>query len=79
MKKEQPTTDKVLTSLLSGKHPLAEKYAGKHVLVVNNKVVPLKEGEAGFEDFLKLKEKYGQPPTLVFIPRPDISYILILK
>lgn len=67
-----------LTLLLSGKHPQAKKYAGKHVMVIENEVVPLKEGKEALEDMEKLEKKYGRLPTLVFVPRPDISYILIL-
>lgn len=71
------STEKVLQALLSGKHSRAKDYAGKHVMVIGNQVVPLKKGEAGLADFKKLKEKYGAPPVLTFVPRQDISYILI--
>lgn len=67
-----------LTLLLSGKHPQAQKYAGKHVMVIENEITPLKEGKEALEDMQKLEKKYGRLPTLVFVPRPDISYILIL-
>jgi len=67
-----------LTLLLSGKHPQAKKYAGKHVMVIENEVILLKEGKESLEDMRKLEKKYGRLPTLVFVPRPDISYILIL-
>jgi len=75
-KKTLSSTEKVLQSLLSGKHTKSKEYAGKHVMVVGNKVVPLKKGEAGLADFKKLKEKYGTSPILTFVPRQDISYIL---
>lgn len=77
-KKISHTTEKVLQALLSGKHAKAKEYAGKHVMVVGNKVVPLKKGERGLADFKKLGEKYGTPPVLTFVPRQDISYILSL-
>lgn len=64
-----------LNLLLSGKHPQAKKYAGKHVMVIENEVVTLEKGEAGL-DFKKLKEKYGQPSVLTFVPRQYITYIL---
>ena len=71
--------EKTLSLLLSGKHPHYNKFAGKHVMVVNNRVEPLKEGSAVRKQFIELKEKYGKTPTLLFVPRPDISYILWLK
>ncbi|OGK14382.1 hypothetical protein A3C98_02680 [Candidatus Roizmanbacteria bacterium RIFCSPHIGHO2_02_FULL_37_15] len=70
--------EKILSVLLSGKHPLAKKYAGKHVLVIEDKVIPLKKGKNASKDIEKLEKKYGRTPTLIFIPRQDISYILIL-
>lgn len=70
--------NKTLNLLLSGKHPKAKKFAGKHVIVVENEVVPLKKGKAGVEDIIKLEKKYRKPSTLVFVPHRDISYILIL-
>jgi len=72
------STEKVLRALLSGKHNKAKDYAGKHVMVAGNKVVPLRKGAAGLSDFKKLKEKYGAPPVLTFVPRQDISYILMM-
>ena len=75
-KRVSQSTEKVLQALLSGTHAKAKKYAGKHVLVADSKVVPLKKGEAGLADFRRLKEKYGAPPVLTFVPRQDISYIL---
>jgi len=77
-RKDFQSTEKVLQSLLSGKHAKSKEYAGKHVMVVGSKVVPLKKGEAGLADFKKLKEKYGTPPVLTFVPRQDISYILTM-
>ncbi|OGK10233.1 hypothetical protein A2954_02650 [Candidatus Roizmanbacteria bacterium RIFCSPLOWO2_01_FULL_37_12] len=72
------TDQKILNVLLSGKHPLSKRYAGKHVLVIEDQVVPLKKGKGGTRDIEKLEKKYGRTPTLVFIPRHDVSYILIL-
>ena len=72
-------TEKILTSILSGKHPLAKKYAGKHVLVVKNHIALLKDGKEGRREIEKLKKKFGELPIIVFVPRPEISYILVLK
>lgn len=63
--------------LLSGKHQKAKKFAGKHVLVVADEILPLKKGEAAVKDIERLEKKYGKSPTIVFVPRPDVSYILI--
>ena len=70
--------EKILSLLLSGKHPKAKKYAGHHVLVVKDQIIPLKEGKEATEDIERLEKKYGKTPTIVFVPRQDISYILIL-
>lgn len=69
--------EKTLHLLLSGKHPKAKKFAGRHVLVVADEIIPLKEGEKAIEDIERLEKKYGKSPTIVFVPRPDVSYILI--
>lgn len=76
MKKQ--SQEKILSLLLSGRHPKAKKYAGYHVLVVENEIVPLKEGNEGLKDIEFLEKKYGKTPTVIFVPRQDISYILIL-
>lgn len=70
--------DRTLNLLLSGKHPKAKKYAGHHVLVVGDKVVPLKDGTGVIDDINQLEKKYGRTPTLIFVPRQDISYILVV-
>lgn len=75
--KKQPQ-EKILNLLLSGKHPKAKKYAGQHVLVIENQVFPLKEGRKAIIEIDRLEKKYGKTPTMVFVPRQDISYILIL-
>ena len=77
MKIKNPT-QKTLSLLLSGKSATSKRFAGKHVLVVENKVIPLKKGEEGWKDFVRLEKKYGQPPIVIFVPRQDISYILII-
>ena len=76
MKKQ--SEEKTLSLLLSGKHPKAKKYAGHHVLVMNDKVFPLKEGEKANEDIEKLEKKYGKTPIITFVPRQDVSYILVV-
>jgi len=62
--------------LLSGKHPQYKKFAGHHVLVIEDKVVPLKDGDEGVKDIEKLRKKYGKSPVITFVPRHDITYIL---
>lgn len=76
MKKVNNITQKTLTVLLSGKSKKYAKYAGKHVMVVENKVIPLAEGEKALQDFKLLKKQYGRSPVVTFVPRSDISYIL---
>lgn len=58
------------------KHPEAKNFAGKHVLVIGNEVLPLKKGKSGLKDLETLEKRYGRAPTIVFVPRPDITYIL---
>ena len=70
--------EKNLNLLLSGKHPRAKKYAGHHVLVIKDQIVPLKEGKEAIKDIERLEKKYGKTPTIVFVPRQDVSYIFIL-
>ena len=77
MKKD--ITEKTLNSLLSGSHPLAKKYGGKHVFVVDKEIVPLSRSKRSLSDFKNLKVKHGKPPVLVFVPQPGASYILIIK
>jgi len=75
--KMKNSTQKTLNLLLSGKHNKAKKYAGRHVMVIADKIIPLKRGKT-LKDMEKLEKKYGKTPTLVFVPRQDISYILFL-
>lgn len=72
------TSQKTISMLLSGKGDLVKKFAGKHVMVVKNKIILMKKGEAFWRDFEKLKKEYKETPVSLFVPRPDISYILIL-
>ena len=76
MKKQ--SQKKTLSLLLSGKHPKAKKYAGHHVLVIDNEILPLREGKEAGEDIQKLRKKYGKPPIITFVPRQDITYILVV-
>ncbi len=69
--------DKTLSLLLSGKHPDAKKYAGHHVLVVKDRIIPLKKGREGIKDIERLEKEYKKTPTIVFVPRQDTSYILV--
>lgn len=77
MAKKVKTTKQTLNLLLSGRGKLSKEFAGKHVWVVKDKVLPLRKGEEGREDFRRLKKEYDQAPVLTFVPRPGISYILI--
>jgi hypothetical protein len=77
-KRKIESTKEALKILLSGRHPQAKKFAGKQVMVVKNVVLPLAEGKKALEDLDRLEKKYGERPTLVFVPRQDISYILLL-
>jgi len=79
MKAAISKTQKTLLLLLSGKSKEAKKYAGKHVLVVKNKIVPLKEKEEEiWKDIERLKKKYGEMPIITFVPRHHIYYILLI-
>lgn len=60
--------DKTLSLLLSGKHPKAKEFAGKHVLVVENEILPLKRGKSALKDIEKLEKRYGKTPTIVYVP-----------
>lgn len=77
--KKKDDTQKTLHALLAGIHPLAKKYGGKQVFVVENEILPLRRGEKGLGDFKRLKVKYGKKPVLTFVPHPGVSYILIFK
>jgi len=70
--------EKILNLLLSGRHSKAKKYAGHHVLVIKDQILPLRDGKEAIEDIERLEKKYGQTPTIIFVPRQDISYIFIL-
>lgn len=76
MKKQ---TDQTINLLLSGKHPSIKKYAGRQVFVVKDKVLPIKRGRKGLEEFKKLKEKYGEAPVATFVPDPTVTYILVIQ
>ena len=67
--------NKTINLLLSGRHAMAKKYAGHHVLIVGDKIMPLKDGQQGVKDIDLLEKRYGKTPTLVFVPRQDVSYI----
>lgn len=68
--------EKTLNMLLSGKHPKSKKFAGHHVLVIDDKVFPFENGDEGVRDIENLRKKYGQSPIITFVPRQDITYIL---
>jgi hypothetical protein len=51
MSKQKNLTQKTIAMLLAGKGKKAKKFAGKHVLVVKNKLIVMKKGEAFWQDF----------------------------
>lgn len=73
---KKSTEEKTINLLLSGRHPQAKKYAGHHVLVIKDKIMPLKEGKDSLKDIEILERKYGRTPTIIFVHRQDILYIL---
>ena len=62
--------------LLTGKHPEYEKFAGKHVFVINNKIIPFSASKKAKEKIEKIKKKYKKLPTLLFVPKKEVNYIL---
>jgi hypothetical protein len=75
--KKKSLTQRTLSLLLTGRGPKARRYAGKHVLVVSDEVVPLrKRREDIWRDIEALNRKYGEMPVVAFVPRPGLSYIL---
>jgi hypothetical protein len=70
-----------MTSLLpAGRLKASKKYSGQYVLVVSDRIVPLKENEnEAWKDIRDLKEKYGEMPEVTFVPRTEISYILVAR
>ncbi len=70
-------TEKTLHSLLSGSHPLAKKYAGKQVFVVDKEIIPIGKTQS-LSDFKQLKIKHGKSPVAVFVPQPEASYMMFL-
>lgn len=76
---DKDLTNKTLQSLLSGSHPLAKKYAGKQVFVVDQEIMPIGRSKKSLTDFKQLKIKHGKSPVAVFVPQPGASYILTLK
>ena len=77
MKKKASLTERTLSLLLSGKGRTARKYAGKHVLVVGDRIVPIKsQTKAVWRDIEQLEQKYGETPVITFVPCPNLTYIL---
>jgi hypothetical protein len=75
--KKASLTEKTLSLLLSGRGRTARKYAGKHVLVVRDRIVPLKtKSRDAWRDIERLKREYGETPIITFVPCPDLAYIL---
>lgn len=66
------STQTTINLLLSGRHSLYKRYAGKHVLVIKDTIMPFKSGKEVLTDMKKLEKKYGKAPTLVFVPRTTV-------
>ena len=67
-------TDTVIAPFRKGR--AARKYAGKHVPVVGDRVVPLKpQAKAVWRDIEQLEQKYGETPVVTFVPCPNLTYI----
>ena len=49
--------NKTIKLLLSGRHAMAKKYAGHHVLIVGDKIMPLKDGQQAVKDIDLLEKK----------------------
>lgn len=69
---------KTLSLLLSGKHRSSKKFAGRHVLVVDDEIQLLENGKKGTNEIARLEKKHGKTPTIVFVPKKDTTYILVL-
>ena len=78
MRKKLTSTEMTLSALFAGKGQTAKRYAGRHVLVVRDKVTPLREGVEGRREWERLKAHYQESPVVVFVPRQDVSYILVV-
>lgn len=73
------TTEKTIHMLHRGTYPSIKRFAGKHVFVIGNEVVPIKSGKKGLDDFNRLTKKYGESPILVFVEKPGVTYILVAQ
>jgi len=71
-------TKKTLQLLLSGKSIKYKRYSGKHVFVIEDKVIPLKKREKSIQEFKSIEKKFGKKPILAFVPKKGVSYILFL-
>ncbi|KKT34517.1 MAG: hypothetical protein UW24_C0028G0006 [Parcubacteria group bacterium GW2011_GWA2_44_12] len=79
MKKNISTaTQKTLSLLHAGKLEGVERYAGKHVYVAGDTVIPLQSGKRTKAQLSKLIKTYGRIPVITFVPRQGMSYILCL-
>lgn len=68
-------TQKNINLLLSGKHPQAKHFAGKNVMVSENEIILMKKGKETGKQVDRLLKKYKNPPEIVFVPKPGMTYI----
>lgn len=68
--------EQLIQALFSGKK--GKKYFGKHVAIINGKILLLPVNPQKASDLIdRLENKYQETPELVFVPRPE-TYILFL-
>ena len=77
-KKITQSTKHTLTLLHTGKLEGAERYAGKHVYVAGDKVIPMQKGQRAKGQLNQLIKTYGRVPVVTFVPKQGFSYILLL-
>lgn len=67
---------KIISALLSNKAP--KKYQGKEVVVLDGKVYQFPEDDKQAANFFNklIKRNLGKTPTLVDVPKANMTYIL---
>ncbi len=70
-KNSKKSGKQLLKILLSEK--MGKKYAGKHVMIVGDRIFAAKTGEEASRKFEQLRQKYpDQMPLLTYIPKEDL-------
>ena len=75
MKNHNPKED-TIQLLLTRRHPEYEKYAGKHVFIIEDKIIPFSTSKRMEKKLKELKKRYKKLPTIVFVPKKEVTYIL---